>query len=95
MIIGTIPPDIATMEQLITWGVSELRRELSEANPSAQYPQRITEAQGYFPSEVIAIQEISTIDGGSRHILRILMPVAAAYYGANQPVYQFCGQILP
>lgn len=95
MIIGTIPPSIATMEQLITWGISELRRELSEANPTAQYPAKITEAQGYFPSDVIAIQEVSTVDGGSRHILRVLMPVSPAYYGASAPVHEFCGLILP
>lgn len=95
MVIGTIPADIATKEQLIVWAVAEIRRELAAANASVQYPKQITEAQGYFPSDVIAIQEISTVDGGSRHILRVLMPVSPAYYGADAPVYQFCGQILP
>lgn len=95
MVIGTIPADIATKEALLVWTVAEMRKEIMQATPTAQYPQTITEAQGYFPSDVISIQEIKTVDGGSRHILRVLMPVNPAYYGASQSVYQFAGLMLP
>lgn len=95
MVIGTIPPDIATKEQLLVWVVSEIRADIAANSPTATYPAKITEAQGYYPSDVISIQEISTIDGGDRHILRILMPVDPAYYGASNPVYQYCGLLRP
>lgn len=95
MILGTIPSDIATKEALLVWVVGEMRREIFEANPSAQYPQKVTEAQGFFPSDVVSIQEISSVDGGPRHVLRVLMPVNPAYYGASNPVYQYAGLLQP
>jgi hypothetical protein len=95
MILGTIPPEIQTKEAMIVWAFSGLRSALKDSVPTPQYPEKITEAAGYFPSDILAVQELSTIDGGERHIIRILMPVDPQYYGSTTPVWQFVGTVVP
>jgi hypothetical protein len=95
MILGIIPPEITTKEQLIVWAVAELRRDISANTPTPTFPDKITEAQGFFPNDIITIQELVTIDGGPRHILRIAMPVDPEYYGASSAVWNFAGLIRP
>lgn len=94
MLLKPIPTQITTQEQLVVWAVSELRNRLYSQGTTVLSPHQITESQGYYPSDVVSIQEIRSVDAGPRHILRVLMPVAPGYYGASTPVWQFAGLIV-
>jgi hypothetical protein len=89
MLLGTVPPEVLTKEAMIVWAFATLRQAMNDAPDSPAYPKRITETAGFFPSEVIQIQELSTVDGGPRHILRVVMPIDPNYYGSSSPVWQF------
>lgn len=89
MLLGTIPPEILTKEALIVWAFAELRAAQVAAIDSPAYPKQITETHGFFPGDTLSIQDIHTVDGGYRHILRAVIPVDPAYYGSPNPVWQF------
>jgi hypothetical protein len=93
MLLTATPPGITTHEQNILWSLSELRKQLYSQSTSTAHPHQVIEAQGYYPSDVVAIQEIRSVDGGSRHVLRVLMPVSPDYYGSASPVWTFAGEI--
>lgn len=94
MLMTPRPLDITTHEENILWSFTQIKTNLSAATISTQYPKQIIEAQGYYASEVVSVQEISSVDGGPRHILRILMPVVPAYYGSSNPVWKFVRSII-
>lgn len=95
MLLTPRPPDILSHEQNILWSFAQIKTALAAAAVSIDYPKQIIEAQGYYASEVISIQEIASVDGGPRHILRILMPVTPQYYGSSNPVWTFSKPIAP
>lgn len=90
MLLTPKPSTVATHEQNIVWSITEL---IKAQNNSGYLPTQITEANGYYPSDIVSVVPIRTVDGGYRHVLRILMPVNPGYYGAAFPVWQFVGDI--
>jgi hypothetical protein len=96
MLLGPIPSTVKTHEQNIAWSFSELLKELENPTVSdVTYPLQITESQGYYPSDVLSVQNVRTVDGGYRQILRMLMPIAAASYGGSKSVWEFVRPIAP
>lgn len=93
MLLSSRPSEITTHEQNILWSFSQLKTKLAASSASTAYPLQITEAQGYYPSEIVSVQEIASVDGGPRHVLRILMPVSPEYYGSPIPVWRFAKSI--
>ena len=93
MLLTPRPTDILTHEQNILWSVSEIRKILVSQPDNNTAPRKIVEAEGYFASDVISIQEISPPASYPRHVLRVLMPIAPGYYGATQPVWKFAGSL--
>lgn len=91
MLLTTRPATVTTHERNIVWSVSTLIA--AQANSGLQ-PPKIIEADGYFPSDIIQVSPIRTIDGGYRHVTRILVPVNPAFYGAAIPVWEFVGDII-
>jgi chorismate mutase len=89
MLLGTIPPEILTKEAMIVWAVATLREGMVDAVDSPAFPKKITETNGFFPSDVISLQELNTVDGGYRHVIRVLMPVDPSYYGGSNSVWQY------
>ena len=55
---------------------------------------QVIEAQGFYASEVLSVTPIRTVDGGDRHIVRLLLPVSADFYGASRPVWEFSSDVL-
>ena len=55
---------------------------------------RLTESEGYYSSQQISVQTVNTVDAGECHVLRIVIPVRANYYGASAPVWQFAEEII-
>lgn len=95
MLLTPRPADITTHEQNILWSFAQLKTALAAATVSAEYPKQVIESQGYYASEIVSIQEIASVDGGPRHILRVLMPVSPDYYGSSNPVWKFAKSIAP
>lgn len=98
MLLGTSPRPISvtTHEQNIAWSFSELLKELESPTLSdTVFPIQITESMGYYPSDVISVQPVRTVDGGYRHIYRLLMPVAAASYSGSKPIWEFIKSLAP
>ena len=93
MLLTTRPAEITTHEQNILWSVSQLRQILVSQPDNTIAPRKIIEAEGYYASDVISIQEISPPASIPRHVVRVLMPVVPGYYGATQPVWNFAGTI--
>lgn len=93
MLLTPRPTDIATHEQNILWSVAELRKILVAQPDNAIAPRKIVEAEGYFASDVISIQEISPPASYPRHVVRLLMPIAPGYYGSSLPVWKFVGAL--
>ena len=91
MLLGTKPSTVTTHERNIIWSVATLIG--TQAN-SGLLPPKIIEAEGYFPGDIIQITPIRTVDGGYRHVVRVLMPVNPAFYGAAIPVWEFTGDII-
>lgn len=91
MLLGTKPAAVTTHERNIIWSVCSL---ISAQANSGLLPSQITEANGFFASDLIQTTPIRTVDGGYRHVIRILMPVNPAYYGASIPVWEFVGDII-
>ena len=91
MLLTPRPTAVTTHERNILWSAAALIG--AQANSGLQ-PPKIIEADGYFASDIIQINPIRSIDGGYRHVVRILMPVNPAFYGANIPVWEFCGDII-
>lgn len=91
MLLTTRPAAVTTHERNILWSVATL--VAAQANSGLQ-PPKIIEADGYFPGDIIQISPIRTVDGGYRHIVRLMMPVNPAFYGASIPVWEFCGDII-
>lgn len=87
----TRPASIDTHEENIIWSVAEL---IKAQAASGALPLQITEQYGYFPSDLIQSTPIRTVDGGYRHVVRILMPVNPGFYGSNIPVWEFVGQLV-
>ena len=94
MLLTPLPTDVTTHEQNILWSFTKLKTALAAATLSVTNPKQVIESQGYYASEIISIQEIASVDGGPRHILRILMPVKPEYYGSSNPVWKFAGVIV-
>jgi hypothetical protein len=96
MLLGPKPATVLTHEQNIAWSLSEIISELENPTLSdALFPVQVTESQGYYPSEVISVQPVRTVDGGFRHIYRVLMPIAAASYAGSKAVWDFVKPIAP
>lgn len=93
MLLTPRPTDILTHEQNILWSVSEIRKILVSQPENTTAPRKIIEAEGYYASEVVSIQEISPPASYPRHVVRLLMPIAPGYYGASQPVWKFVGAL--
>lgn len=91
MLLTPRPAAVTTHERNILWSASTLIG--AQANSGLQ-PPKIIEADGYFSSDIIQVTPIRTIDGGYRHVVRILMPVNPAFYGASIPVWEFTGDII-
>lgn len=91
MLLTTRPSEITTHEQNIAWSISQLIQAQATATT---LPPKVIEAEGYFPSDIIAVTPIRTVDGGYRHVMRVLMPVNPAFYGASIPVWRFVGDII-
>lgn len=87
----TRPSSVDTHEENIMWSVAELIKAQAS---SGVLPLQITEQAGYFPSDTIGATPIRTVDGGYRHVVRILMPVNPGFYGSNIPVWEFVGQLV-
>jgi len=95
MLLTPRPPEIITHEQNILWSFAQIKTALAAAAAAPEYPKQVIEAMGFFASEVVSIQEISSVDGGPRHVLRVLMPVTPDYYGSSNPVWKFAKSIAP
>ena len=91
MLLTTRPATVLTHEENLMWSFTELVRA---QNSSGTAPTQITEANGYYPSDVLTSTPIRTVDGGYRHVLRVLMPVSPLYYGSTTPVFKFAGNIV-
>lgn len=91
MLLTPRPSEVTTHEMNILWSVATLIQ--AQAN-STTPPPRIIEAEGYFPSDIISVTPIRTVDGGYRHVTRLLMPVNPAFYGSAIPVWRFVGDIV-
>lgn len=91
MLLTPRPSEVTTHEINIMWSLAKLIQAQASATTA---PPRIVEAEGYYPSDIISVTPIRTVDGGYRHVTRILMPVNPAFYGASQPVWQFVGDIV-
>jgi len=92
MLLSPLPPGILTNERAVMFYYSALRTQAVSggfAIPSlVEYP-------GYAPSEMLSHNEISTVDAGYVHALRLLIPVNPAFYGASSPVWEYSGVIVP
>lgn len=91
MQLTTKPTTVTSHERNILWSVAALIS--AQANSGLQ-PPRILEAEGYFPSDIVQVTPIRTVDGGYRHVVRVLLPVNPAFYGAAIPVWEFVGDII-
>lgn len=91
MLLTNKPSTVLTHEQNILWSVSEILKTLTNQPENTVAPLKLTESEGYYPSDVIGITPIQTKDGGSRHIIRLLVPVDPEYYGSPLPVWNFAG----
>lgn len=91
MLLTPKPASVTTHEENIMWSVCSLIS--AQANSGLQ-PPRIIEADGYFASDIVQVTPIRTVDGGYRHVIRLLMPVNPAFYGAAIPVWEFVGDII-
>lgn len=91
MLLTTRPAAVTTHEENLLWSFTELLRA---SNSSGAAPTQVTEANGFYPSDVLTTTPIRTVDGGYRHILRVLMPVSPLYYGSSTPVWDFAGNIV-
>ena len=91
MLLGTKPATVTTHERNIIWSVATL---IGTQSSSGLLPPKIIEAEGYFSSDIIQVTPIRTVDGGYRHVVRLLMPVNPAFYGAAIPVWEFTGDII-
>jgi hypothetical protein len=91
MLLTPKPASVNTHEENIMWSVCSLIS--AQANSGLQ-PPKILEAEGYFASDIVQVTPIRTIDGGYRHVIRVLMPVNPAFYGAAIPVWEFVGDII-
>lgn len=91
MLLGTKPASVDTHEENIAWSIAML---IQGQAVSGSLPLQVTEQYGYFPSDTITATPIRTVDGGYRHVMRVLMPINPAFYGSNIPVWEFVGQIV-
>ena len=91
MLLTPRPASVTTHEENIMWSVAQL---IAAQAASGQQPPRIIEADGFFPSDIVQVTPIRTVDGGYRHVVRLLMPVNPAFYGASIPVWDFVGDII-
>lgn len=91
MLLTPKPLSVDTHEENIMWSVAELVKAQAA---SGVLPLQITEQGGYYPSDTISAVPIRTVDGGYRHVVRILMPVNPGFYGSNIPVWEFVGQLV-
>lgn len=91
MLLTPKPSTVTTHERNIIWSVSSLIS--AQANSGLQ-PPKIIEAEGFFASDIVQVTPIRSVDGGYRHVVRLLVPVNPAYYGAALPVWEFTGDII-
>lgn len=91
MLLTPLATGILTNERALLFYYSRLKTQAVSGGFAV--PQ-ITEYPGYAPSEMLKNDEISTVDGGYVHALRILVPVNPSYYGSAQPVWNFAGVII-
>ena len=87
----TRPTSVTTHERNIIWSVAEL---IKAQAAGGALPLQITEQYGYFPSDTISALPVRTVDGGYRHVIRLLMPINPGFYGSNIPVWEFVGQLI-
>lgn len=91
MLLTPRPVTVTTHERNIIWSVASLIGV--QANSGLQ-PPKILEAEGYFASDIVQVTPIRSVDGGYRHVVRVLVPVNPAFYGSNIPVWEFVGDII-
>lgn len=91
MLLTPKPASVTTHERNILWSVAAL---IGAQASSGLLPPKIIEADGYFPADIVQVTPIRTVDGGYRHVVRVLMPVNPAFYGSTIPVWEFVGDII-
>ena len=91
MLLTPLPAGILTNERAIMFYYSRLK---TQAVAGGFAVPSLTEFPGYAPTEMLKNDEISTVDAGYVHALRLLIPVNPAYYGSVNPVWTFAGTIV-
>ena len=91
MLLTPLETGILTNERALMFYYSKLK---SRAVASGFSIPSLTEFPGYAPTEMLKNDEISTVDAGYVHALRILIPVNPTYYGSTSPVWTFAGTIV-
>jgi hypothetical protein len=89
MLLTPKPSTVLTHEQNILWSVAAILERLSTRPENPKTPLKLTESEGYYPSDVVSVTPINTKDGGARHVVRLLIPVSGEYYGSSSPVWMF------
>lgn len=93
MLLTPKPNTVLTHEQNIMWSISVLRGMLNSQPVNTTAPRKIVEAEGFYASDVISIQDINPPADDPHQVLRILMPVTPDYYGSSRPVWEFAGNL--
>ena len=75
MLLGTKPATVTTHERNIIWSAATL---IGTQASSGLLPPKIIEAEGYFPSDIIQITPIRTVDGGYRHVSSIASRITSS-----------------
>lgn len=90
MRLTPIDVTVLTHEQAIIFHFVKLIAEKTRLNLDL----RLTESEGYYSSQQISVQTVSTVDAGECHVLRIVIPVRPNYYGAASSVWNFAEEII-
>lgn len=90
MRLTPIDPTVLTHEQAIIFHFVKLIHEKTRLSLDL----RLTESEGYYSSQQISIQTVSTVDAGECHVLRIVIPVRANYYGSSSPVWNYADEVI-
>lgn len=90
MRLTPIDPTVLTHEQGIIFHFCKLIEERTRLGLDL----RLTESEGYYSSQQISVQVVSTVDAGECHILRIVIPVRSNFYGAAVPIWNFAEEVI-
>lgn len=81
---------VTTHEQGIIFHFCKLIAEKTRLNLDL----RLTESEGYYASQQISVQQVSTVDAGPCHVFRIVIPVRENFYGASSSVWTFADEVI-